>query len=136
MDIKVGEYIRTRNGDIGKLEQIVKGVADEYDYILTNTLLNYCGFLEEIEKHSFNIIDLIEVGDIVNLEYYVRKYGKRIIRKFEIENLSDEVIYFDNRHCSFCYDLKQNIWRDGKGYNPKIKTIVTKEQFKAVGYEV
>ena len=29
-----------------------------------------------------------------------------------------------------------NWWLDGKGYNPKIKSIVTKEQMEAIEYEV
>lgn len=119
MDIKVGEYIRTRNGDIGKLEQIVKGVADEYDYILTNTLLNYCGFLEEIEKHSFNIIDLIEVGDYVNGHLVVdldkNIYNQKLVIT-EVDGKDGAI-----RH----HYLEKSI-----------KSIVTSEQFEAMEYEV
>ena len=89
---------------------------------------------KDILKHSKNIIDLIEDEDIVILEYYVSKCGKRIQRKFEPSNLLNKKIYFDNRHCSFCYDLENKKWIDGKGFNPKIKSVVTKELFKDIEY--
>lgn len=128
--IENGEYVRLQYGKIDKVK--------DTDYYMQQYIECEKGLYpkENIVKHSKNIIDLIEYGDIVVLEYYVRKYGKRISRKFEIENLDNKVIYFDNRHCSFCYDLEQDKWRDGKGYNPKIKSIVTKEQFKAIAYKV
>ena len=61
-EIKVGEYVRTRDG-ICKLLEIDK------EYM-------WCGYvdkpfwlrLDNIVKHSFNIIDLIEEGDYVNGE--------------------------------------------------------------------
>lgn len=125
--IKVGEYVRTKSGHIFKLDKeqlVLQGI---------NFLKVQYG---KIVKHSKNIIDLIECDDIVILEYYVRKYGKRISRRFEVQCLNNKVIYFDNRHCSFCYDLEERKWRDGKGNNPKIKAIVTKEQFASVEYKI
>lgn len=138
--IEVGEYIRTYEGIIGKVLED-EDIRENGVYIDTTFLDDYVdetNFVkyEDIKKHSLNLIDLIEENDIVKLEYYVRKYGKRITRRFEIEHISDEVIYFDNRYCSFCYDLKQHLYRDGKGYNPKLKSIVTKEQFKSIEYNI
>lgn len=65
-----------------------------------------------------------------------KKYGKRISRKFETSKLNEEKIYFDNRHCSFCYDLNEKKWLDGKGYNPKVKSILTKEEFNSRAYKI
>ena len=50
MEIKVGEYVRTKKGKIFKYG---KGRA-------------YIGKDNEIVSHSFNIKELIEVGDFVN----------------------------------------------------------------------
>lgn len=138
-EIKAGDYIRTYDGIIGKVLED-EDIVEDGVYIDTTFLNDYAdetnfAKYEDIVKHSSNIIELIGKNDIVLLEYYVKKYGKRISRKFEIEHIIDnEVIYFDNKHCSFCYNLKENKWRDGKGYNPKIKSIVTREQFENIEY--
>lgn len=65
MEIKVGEYVRAKDGYIGKVKDIIcKGypIKKLEGYIVLDdedgTILNP----EEV-KHSFNIIDLIEVGD-------------------------------------------------------------------------
>lgn len=50
MEIKVGEYVRTKKGKIFKYD---KGRA-------------YLGKDNEIVKHSFNIAELIKVNDFVN----------------------------------------------------------------------
>lgn len=105
-EIKVGEYVRDTEGEIYKADKI---------------FLNHANV--EIKKHSFNIIDLIEEGDYVN--------GDKIVK-------IEEDIYIGGL----------NLWTernapDGFGgfyrvkYREKdIKSIVTKEQFKAMEYEV
>lgn len=56
--IEVGEYVRTRDGLIGKLEQLnYEPTNKNVIYIITD---NFEGFFEEIISHSFNIIDLIQ----------------------------------------------------------------------------
>jgi hypothetical protein len=54
-EIKVGEYVRTKLGDIKK-------ITEGFEFIIEihNRSSN------KIVKHSKNIIDLIEVGDYVN----------------------------------------------------------------------
>lgn len=128
MEICVNEYVRTEYGEIEKVVCI-------YDKRYMNEEGNITRF-NEIKSHSKNLIDLIEDEDIVILEYYVSKYRKRIQRKFEPSNLLNKKIYFDNRHCSFGYNLENKKWIDGKGFNPKIKSIVTHEQFSNIEYKV
>ena len=89
----------------------------------------------DIVKHSKNKLELLESEDIVVLEYYVSKYKRRIKRRFEIFK-TRELIAFNNAHCNFLYDLSKQKFLDGKGFNIKIKSIVTKEQFKSVEYEI
>ena len=65
-EIKVGDYVRV-NGIIGKVEQIGNSlfwIENGSSYSLDNKKV----------KHSKNIIDLIEVGDIV--EYQVNSLSK------------------------------------------------------------
>ena len=59
-DIKVGEWVRTKNGKIDKVKND--------DYYMKQYIECEKGLYlrENITKHSFNLIDLLEVGDIVN----------------------------------------------------------------------
>lgn len=75
MKIEVGEYVRTKKGIIDKIKTINKyGVITKYDdkedkiSIVENYYINNGLEVNEddIVKHSKNIIDLIEVGDIVH----------------------------------------------------------------------
>ena len=127
--IEVGEYIRTtEDGIIGKVKRIELDEIDKslkwyvfdkkrYDMnIIDEIYINK----PYIKSHSFNIIDLIEEGDYVNgiKIYSVRKaigYG----------NAGQEGILI-NKNFMNCKFIP----------NEDIKSIVTKEKFKSVEYEV
>ena len=70
-EYEVGEYYRTKNGEILKIVDL-----DEYSFLVDK-------FYYQIVKHSKNIIDLIEAGDYVNGKYVKKinqyKDGKSII---------------------------------------------------------
>lgn len=90
---------------------------------------------------SDNVIDLIKDGDIVNIEYYVSKYKRRIIRLFECslfecKDESDILVVFENKHGNWYYGKNKKEWIESKGYNPKIKSIITKEQFEQKSYRI
>lgn len=81
-DIEVGEYVRTKNGIIDKVERFSVGCCvwycengmciDECNCIVTH--------LEDIAKHSKQLIDLIEDKDIVEIELseeFVEKKDKK-----------------------------------------------------------
>lgn len=114
-DIKVGNLIRTNNGHIGKLIGIER---DDIDTSLKWYVFND-GKNERyvnkpyITKHSKNIIDLIEVGDIVN-EHYVRATYLEGITKY---------IKLDNS-CGI------------RTYEKDIKSILTHEQYEQNCYKV
>lgn len=78
MDIQVGEYVRTEQGEIGKIW------GDEGNRVATED--NSIYFKEEIVKHSFNIIDLIKKGDYVN--------GYRVLK------ILDGYVYIDKENAS------------------------------------
>lgn len=119
-EIKVGEYVRTEYGTVAKIKHIIdfnkenskvylggnKNIA-----VITNNPKEdvVCILIEEIVKHSPNTIDLIEVGDYVN--------GQEVVDK-------DEAFHSIMLPDGYNY------------YEHDIKTIVTKEQFKRVMYEV
>ena len=122
--IKINEYVRTKNGLIGKVNKVeLAGSGVRYaGEFLTDTIIQFDDgkFYEirvkdkDIANHSFNIIDLIEVGDIVKLDDEFIEY--RLIDVF------DE---------SIIEGLKQDV-KTGV----KINSILTKEQYKANCYTV
>lgn len=108
MDIQVGEYVRTNKGKIRKVisTYFKHGLLDR---MMTDKGAFYCED-EVIIKHSFNIIDLIEVGDFVN--------GVRVL------DVTGDYIHTTEFDC--CKErLKQ-----------KLKSIVTKEQFAIAEYRL
>lgn len=121
-EIQVGEYVRTKEGYIAKC-------IEKSSYVLTfdNTVRTSYGepwdylFPEnnEITKHSFNIIDLIEVGDYVN--------EQKVCDIEKAENMvTKEKCVLINK-----LNLGATSW-----YEAQIKSIVTKEQFKSMEYMV
>lgn len=125
-EIKVGEYVRTKQGYIAKLEKI----TDEFmwfdnviyiDYEETNGLhltekYGVYNQIKDIVKYSPKIIDLVGVGDYVN--------GHLV---FDIAQVPTKAIYIEDN---------QNKMAHIPYTNKDIKTIVTKEQFESIKYEV
>ncbi len=118
--IEVGEYVRTKDGKIG--------IFDRYSLRKENSLykspfkcfikirnrktpLQCCE--DYIVKHSKQLIDLIEVGDILEILCNEISKETNTIRIKDIEQL--KVI---------------------KEIPKFIKSVMTKEQFKNVSYEV
>lgn len=129
-EIKVGEYVRTRDGRIFKVKQINEG------YLIEDIEYGGLGcFIEYAVKHSFNIIDLIEDEDFVILEYKSPKYRERIKRIFEVSKIA-EYISFENVHCGFNCKVGDKKIIDNICKNVKIKSIVTHEQFQIVEYRL
>ena len=69
-EIKVGEYIRTPWGNIEKVERIDKAENEIYaDVLITNNnAFTVEWLLNRNAEHSFNPIDVIKVGDIIEYE--------------------------------------------------------------------
>ena len=96
MKIEVGMYVRTERGKI---------------WLVTSTKA-IDGHKRRIVKASYNIVDLIQIGDYVN--------GYKVL--YQDDNYS----YFDTNTCDWIY-IKQD---------EQIKSIVTKEQFEQMEYKV
>ena len=108
MEIKVGEYVRTSKGKIFKATENIK--------INVSIPKKYEKFADEITKHSFNLIDLIEVGDYVNGNIVTDKYlfaGEKPVIETE-------------RNDTNCKCLCEK----------DIKSILTHEVFEANAYKV
>ena len=106
MDIEVGDYVRSRNGSIGKVTKI-----EDDKYLYENKEL--ITFIGNVVKHSKNIIDLIEVGDLL------------FINGFSYYNF---IYIYDE---TMLEDLKEVVKKD-----VKIKQILTHEQYMQNCYTV
>lgn len=113
--IEAGEYVRTENGKIDKVVSrnyyMGKYIETEKDFIFCNSIV----------KHSKQLIDLIEVGDIV---------------KYKLKNLKHTNV----TTVRLVQDARSN--KEKKlidGYNLEqidILEILTKEQYNIICYKV
>jgi len=114
-EIKVGDYIRTELGYIGKVQSVNMFNADLY------RTDNGTYSKEEIVNHSLNIIDLIKEGDFI---------------KYRLKNLSQTNIGIVRKQID-PRNMKEVITVGFYRINQvEILKIVTKEEFENVGYEV
>lgn len=108
--IKVNEYVRTKDRVIGKAIKVLSNRV-----FLDN--LGYAVLIKDIVKHSKQLIDLIEVGDIVEDEY----------NKYEVAFVKDDKIYCND------YNLDDSLITLRE---QDIKAILTKEIYMANCYKV
>lgn len=117
--IEVGEYVRVNNDNrncigIGKATRLV----NESVYVNMNNKYNLsvCFQINNIVKHSKQLIDLIEEGDIVN--------GMEVLDIYKPRDLWEPIeIRVDSRYTNFI--LAEDI-----------KTVLTKESYTANCYKV
>ena len=113
MNVEIGEYLRLDNGHIYKWESNdYEWIYEEDEQLVYGNGANEYEWECDIKKHSFNIIDLIEVGDYVN-----GSYVEGFIEKNKFQN-------------------KLIITEGGMIDNNDIKSIVTREMFESMEYKV
>ncbi len=128
--MNVGDYVRTKDGYIYKIED-GEEFYEDYVNVGIGTILDIDGIWvdkahfqyvdkREIVKSSPNIIDLIEVGDILYLEE------------------SDDIacMFFKDIYLVKNEDNLLNIIGDIKNKKCNLISIVTKEQFESMEYKV
>ena len=150
MKLEVGMYVRTKNGSIDKIidttEEWCELEGDEDEKLYKIYKLNHYYYDDEFDedtkwflerffvKASHNIIDLIEVGDLIKIEYYSERYEKRVTRLFEVSKYN-QYLTFSNAKCEFFLSCGE-FTKEDKELRPIIKSIVTKEQFEEMSYKV
>lgn len=121
MEINVGEYVRDKNGRVGKVFDITNepsvdvgiGIIPEVNAVwIDKDKINYL-YQEEITKHSKDIIDLIEVGDYVN--------GRLVVSI--MYDAEDRILGIETLGCLLFE-------------NDEIRAILTKQQFEANAYTI
>lgn len=115
MEIQNGEYIRTKDGYIGKVTRFTTSdicYVKFYDNEEWKTDIEEAG----IVKHSFNIAEILEEDDYVN--------GMRVSYvRFPNDPYEPTEIYVLDKHINFIFASD-------------IKSVVTHEQMKAMEYVI
>ncbi len=108
-EIEVGEYVRTKNGVIDRVDALY-GMIENTVHLEKQKWFN----TKNIVKHSKNLIDLIEVGDIVEI-----RTGLHSNFKYFVES-EDDLLLLEEKVKEF--------WN--------IEKILTKEMYMANCYKV
>lgn len=113
-DIENGMFARTKWGDIGIIYNISYNATETFDFDLYSEKTEKTYMSYEIKKADFEILNLIENGDYINgMPCY--EYEKEIV-----------INQNDGSYIKIKELAKYN----------KIKSIVTREQFKKISYEL
>ena len=121
MDIEVGEYVRTKDGIIDKVIISYNGKCNNSNCSEKHISCKYNYYNEkDVVKHSKQLIDLIEVGDIVN-SCIVVGFGYECVN-----GNKEKSILVEGKYTKVNFAL----------LNWDIKTILTKESYMANCYKV
>ena len=113
MDIEVGEYVRTKDGKIDKVIIEYNGKCNNSNCSEKHISCKYNYYNEkDVVKHSKQLIDLVEVGDVLEI-----RTGLHSSFKYFVEN-EDNLLLLKEKVKEF--------WN--------IETILTKEQYMANCY--
>lgn len=135
MELRVNDYVRTKDGLVRKIVEIDKLIYIDKDYISDEPEYHNSLIEEDVIKSSPNIIELFEEHDLVVIEYYSLRYKEKVTRLFEVDYKDKEFMTLKNAHCDFM--LRNNEFNDeDKKLKPIIKSIVTCEQFSQMEYKV
>lgn len=118
MEIKEGEFVRTKSGEIGIFKKYAEEGVQQWFTMLQNGTL-YTTATRAIVKHSNKIIDLIEVGDIVNNYIVLDVMEDLQTREMHLEMPSS---YPKEGSCAI--------------YEDEIETILTHEQYMQNCYKL
>ena len=113
MSFNIGDYVRTKDGVIFKLNNIIYQDDNYIQYQLGGRLED-----KDFLKSNPNIIDLIEVGDYVN--------GFEVLRIDKECDLYPKTLKCQYPNNTDYFDI----------FNEDIKSIVTKEAFESMEYKV
>ena len=110
--IEIGEYVRTKSGEIGIFKKYAEEGVQQWFTMLQNGTL-YTTATRAIVNHSKNIIDLIEVGDIVHTR----------------DVLNEDIVYIWSE--KFLKALKEDL-----NSGIELIEILTKEQYMQNCYKI
>ena len=127
-DLKVGQFVRFKDKRENTYIRNIKEVCNEQPHkswgaIIIDKNANNVPYvsLKNIIKASYNIINILEVGDYVN--------GSKVIKIENVENYPD-LSSVKIEKSDFRYGVYETV------FEKDIKTIVTKEQMEQMAYKV
>lgn len=123
MELKEGMYVKTNEGLIHQILDTEIQIKFRFDTGSDIPFYENGEYKNQILKASYNIIDLIEVGDYVN-GYKVLRIEKDYLYNYR-EEINILIVQNDE-----VYEVAKKIYSDG------IKSIVTKEQFSQMEYRL
>lgn len=127
-ELKVGEYVRTKRG-IAKVLEVKTVQSKMYGKYNKAFLIDKCPrmYITETEfiKHSNNIIDLIECGDIIE----INKEKYEIIYDKSFDKLG--VLIPNKEHLAIRHSALEHIFKEYENIK-----ILTHEQFEQNSYKV
>ena len=123
MKLEVGQFARLKSGYICKIININDFREPNMKYGVEANYLKDVMFIgdDDVVKASYNIIDILEVGDYVN-GYIVE----------EIKRGYDGKIWIDNSTRGYDDGGEYTIWKRNKD----IKSVITHEQMEQIAYKV
>ena len=118
MKLEVGQFVRTKDGYISQYKYY--DTTNAYMEKLLCIPLNNGTFanIEDIVKASYNIIDILEEGDIISFYEDIDNYKKQYVIGIP------DLITLDN--------IKDKITND----NIRLVSILTKEQMEQMAYKL
>ena len=123
MELKEGIYVITKNGFIDKVINDYKGCCNNPNCNCKHISCEHNYYDEEnIINASDDITDLIKAGDVIETPKGV----------FQVGYIENNVIYTDDSKVIACLRKDEHLCFE----NNIIKSIVTKEMFNSVKYEV
>ncbi len=119
MELKVGMFVRTKEGIIDKVIIDYNGhcASPNCEHKHISCAKNYYNE-DEVVKASYNIIDILEDGDIISFYEDIDNYKKEYVIKIV------DIITFD--------EVVDKI----KNGNIRLVSILTKEQFEQMNYRI
>lgn len=134
MELKEGMYVRTSIG-IKKIDHIdYKKTVWKYLYKANEDNEFYALSDNDIIKASFDIIDLLEEGDLVGIEYYSPQSEERVTRLFEVNCKYGKSMNLMNSHFHF-FILDGEFFKNFEKFKPVIRTVITKEHLNRESYK-
>lgn len=131
MKLKEGMYVRTTKGKITKIDRKVDDITNYYfGCFECDNYINVNGdeFISEYEiiKASHNIIDILELGDVVELfmEKDIDKEDTNIFELVAITTDKKEIGVFNSDFQIEFFSIEN------------LRRVLTKEMFSSMSYEV
>ena len=124
-EIKVGDWIRTKAGHIGKVLDITNVTGQKRIKYLIKWNISEAYYITSLNivKHSLNLIDIIQKDDFVN--------GDRVVAVDYTEDENGnyiDVLGIMEIDDDYAYPIELRVIN--------IREVVTKEQFESISYKV